>query len=168
MSNTGKVRSVDKYVKYDDKGHLKLIKGRPIKTYIINSGYEVVGLRNGRTKNCKHFLVHRIVAKVFVPNPLNYPQVNHIDECKTSNNAANLEWCDQEYNNVCGTKIDRTAKTQGKIVQQFTLDGTLVAEYWGAKEAARQTGFGQGNISTCCRGEYKQAYGYVWKYKEGA
>lgn len=36
--------------------------------------------------------------------------------------------------------------------------------YASAHEAARQLGFGQGNISSACRGEYKQAYGFQWKY----
>ena len=49
------------------------------------NGYLYVGLKG------KTFKVHRLVAKAFVPNPLNLPLINHIDENKANNCASNLE-----------------------------------------------------------------------------
>ena len=43
--------------------------------------------------------IHRIVAKLYVPNPNGYFEVNHKDGDKTNNNASNLEWCTRSQNN---------------------------------------------------------------------
>ena len=52
-------------------------------------------------------------------------------------------------------------------VRQFRLDGSLVAEYPSVREAGRQTGISQGNISLASRGKRKSAGGFVWRYKVG-
>lgn len=139
-------------------------------------GYLKVDLwKNGRVKS-KY--VHRLVAEAFIPNPHNLPCVNHKDEDKANNfvwvNAdgsvdfekSNLEWCDYNYNNNYGTHNKRMANTKGKTVLQYDLDGNLVKEWISAIEIKRQTGWSQGNISSCCVGKRNIAYGYKWKYAE--
>lgn len=74
-----------------------------LKQNIINSGYCTVALSTGLPKNnrLKRFLVHRLVAQVFVynPDPINNTTVNHIDGNKTNNMSWNLEWTTQLENN---------------------------------------------------------------------
>ena len=42
--------------------------------------------------------VHRIIASIFIPNPLNLPEVNHIDNNRTNNSVDNLEWITKKDN----------------------------------------------------------------------
>lgn len=100
VSNTGQVRSLDKYDSIN-----RFRKGRILTLYTETGGYLKVGLSsNGKTKK---YLVHRLVAEAFIPNPDNLPQVNHIDENPSNDNVDNLEWCNAKYNSNYGTRNDR-------------------------------------------------------------
>lgn len=55
-------------------------------------GYKQTGIQN------KHYLVHRLSAETFIPNPDNLPQVDHIDGNKSNNKATNLRWCSAKQN----------------------------------------------------------------------
>ena len=67
-------------------------KGRILKPWISKSGYLEINL------NGKHHRIHRWVAQTYIPNPLNLPEVNHIDGDKLNVNDWNLEWCTQIEN----------------------------------------------------------------------
>lgn len=150
-----------------DQGRVKSLKfgkERILKTDKVVGGYLQVTLcKNGELKK---YRVHRLVAKTFIPNPDNLPQVNHKDENKTNNSVHNLEWCTNKYNVNYGTGIQRQAEKLSKPVLQYTKSGAFVRELKSARDVQRTLGYGQGNISDCCRGERKSAYGFVWKYKD--
>lgn len=66
---------------------------RIMKTWYQKSGYENIKLcKNNQTY---HFLIHRLVAEAFIPNPNNLPEVNHINKNRQDNRAENLEWSDR-------------------------------------------------------------------------
>lgn len=157
ISNLGRVKSVDRYL-IDGR----FINGGIMAIRISNSGYLRVGLRNGKEQ--KTFLVHRLVAEAFISNPDNLPQVNHKDENKENNCVENLEWCTAKYNNNYGTHVERSTAPQRKTVYQYSIDGQFIKEWPSSIEIQRQLSFSQGNISACCRGERKTAYGYKWFY----
>lgn len=110
VSNHGRVRSVDRYVIKDRTGNLAFKKSRIIAINKQNSGYLYVTL-NKCNKN-KNFLVHRLVAEAFIPNPDNLEQVNHKDEVKTNNYVDNLEWCTRKYNCNYGTVRQRISQSK--------------------------------------------------------
>ena len=78
--------------------------GRKLKQ-TIKKGYCNVYLYNEDGR--KFFLVHRLVAQAFIPNPNNYPEINHKDENPLNNCAENLEWCTSKYNNNYGTHKEK-------------------------------------------------------------
>jgi uncharacterized HNH endonuclease L245 len=61
-----------------------------------NVGYKQCNLYKDGKK--KYVRVHRLVAELFVPNPNNLPQVNHIDGNKLNNHYTNLEWVNNSQN----------------------------------------------------------------------
>ena len=73
-------------------------------------------------------------------------------------------------NSNWGTRNERRAKKQingkrSKTVLQFDLNDNFVKEYPSANQAERELGFDHSYIASCCNGKYKQAYGYIWRYK---
>lgn len=63
---------------------------------IDNHGYYHITLsKNGIVQR---FFIHQLIAKTFIPNSLNLPQVNHKDGNKQNNKAENLEWCTLQEN----------------------------------------------------------------------
>lgn len=64
--------------------------------------YLLVSLRHEGRSFTK--TVHRLVAEHFIPNPLNKPEVNHIDGNKLNNNVCNLEWVTSSENSLHAIK----------------------------------------------------------------
>ena len=107
ISNYGEVIRLQSY---DSRGHLR--NKRTLKQRKNEDGYLQLGLhKNGKEKK---FLVHRLVAETFTPNPYNYLEINHIDENKQNNSIFNLEWCDHKYNTNYGTSQARRIATRYK------------------------------------------------------
>jgi len=71
-------------------------KDKILSTFIQNSGYVCVSLRNEGVKT--NYTIHRLVARYFIPNPNNYSDVDHIDNNKFNNYVDNLQWCTHRYN----------------------------------------------------------------------
>ncbi len=126
-------------------GQIKNDHGHILKPYKDKDGYLYVWLYRDRKKHCVY--IHRLVAKVFLINYENKPQVNHIDGNKTNNAATNLEWVTCSENNkhkfsVLGMKAHNRKKVRcvetGEIFDSIT-------------EAAKKYGANNGNICTAIK-----------------
>ena len=108
------------------------------------------------------FLVHRLVADTYIPNPDNLPQVNHKDENPLHNWVDNLEWCDNKYNCNYGTRTDRSANGHKKQIYCVELNKT----FDGVINAAKELGIDASHIVKVCKEKKQTAHGYHFKYKE--
>ena len=136
-----------------------------------------------KEKKMKTFLVHRLVATAFIPNPNNLATVNHIDENKENNCVDNLEWMNlsqQQRHGTCqqrrvastdykartsNTDYKAIAEKNSKRVYQYDKNEKLVAIWKSTNEAGRN-GYNHGQISECCLGKAKCHKGYIWSYEE--
>ena len=111
----------------------------------------------------KHHYIHRLVAEAFIPNPYNFPCINHKDENKENNSVKNLEWCDYSYNTNYGTRTKRAKEKRfGDRFVVINLDTGDV--YQTPKDASRAIGIHNDYISRVCKGKSKTAGGYRWRY----
>ena len=157
ISNMGRVKSLERI---DNNNHP--VKEKIMKSVKDSGGYLQVKLyKDGKYKS---YLIHRLVASAFIPNPNNFFEVNHIDENKTDNRVDNLEWCDSKYNMNYGTRTKRASASCRKTILQFTKDGKLVRKWDSATQVERELGFHNSGICMCCKGKQKTCGGYRWKY----
>ena len=172
VSNLGNVKRKESYVNsksslnkiFTTKVNEKMLKGRNCKGYLI-----VSLCKNGTSKN---FRINRLVAQAFIPNPNNYPCVNHIDGNKQNNYAENLEWVTYSENekHAYQNKLKKPTwkgkcyltHPSNKKVRQYDLNKNFIKQ-WNSIQEAQDT-LKITNISAVCRKKQKSAGGYLWEY----
>lgn len=119
-----------------------------------------------KENKARTFSVHRLVAVSFIPNPNNYPVINHKDENKGNNNADNLEWCTVQYNTRYKDVHIRKSRYLCKPILQFSLNGAFIRKWESQVEIEKVFKKSHRNISACCNGHKgrRTAYGYIWKF----
>lgn len=70
----------------------KRTEPRKLNVRYTKHGYGRVYMRRESTNKREDVYIHRIIAKLFIPNPNNLPEVNHLDNDRGNNKATNLEW----------------------------------------------------------------------------
>ena len=177
VSNSGKIRS-NNYLGHGGQKELSLAKDQ--------KGYLRVRIFMAGTR--KTVKVHREVAKAFIPNPDNKPEVNHKDGNKENNRVDNLEWSTSLENTLhayetglkektrarcreMGITVGRAALEKAReekktpIIATRLSDGA-VFEYPSQAEAAAATGAFQANIHKVANGKRKSTNGFAFAYKE--
>ena len=85
-----KVSNYENYFVYEDGRVFSTYLNDFLKPTIDADGYYKVRLYNNGKQ--KQFLISRLVAKAFIPNPNKFPMVNHINLDRLDNRVSNLEW----------------------------------------------------------------------------
>lgn len=93
-----KYKNFFNYLIYNDGRVYSLYINRYLKPYIDKNGYKKIKLSINGCSNT--FAIHRLVGLLFIDNPNNKPQINHIDGNKNNNSYSNLEWCTAYENNL--------------------------------------------------------------------
>lgn len=156
VSNFGRIRGIDRVTNTSD-GKDCFRKGVIMKVHNRKNHYSSIAISiNGKHKT---FQLHRLVALAFLPNPNNYPCVNHKDENKHNNNVDNLEWCTYRYNSYY------SSYKNWKSVRQIDKDGN-VKNWDSAIHAAKELGFKKQSITCSAVGLNKLYKGFAWCYED--
>ena len=94
VSSYGRIRTVERKAKVAQGFRTvpaKLLRPRP-----HHGGYHCITFCVGNVRQYQTY--HRAVAQAFIPNPLDLPEVNHINGDKKDNRVENLEWCTRRQN----------------------------------------------------------------------
>ena len=78
----------------DKNGRIVKLKYKKLSLQKYSNGYAYYNAFN------RAFLVHRLIAMAFIPNPNNYKFVNHKNGIRDDNRIENLEWCTISYNHL--------------------------------------------------------------------
>lgn len=172
VSNFGRVVSLGRIIERTNQSP-SYIKPRLIAPRLSKSGYLQIGLwKNNKGLN-KY--IHRLVALLFLPNPENYPCVDHCDTCKTNNHVGNLKWVSYSMNNLNPITRKRNSdakekdsrivqRTQKPIVRINPKDSTDVKFYESIASAERLDGFSAKCIGNAVRGIVSKSQGFNWMF----
>tara|TARA_B110000285_G_scaffold15074_1_gene14854 strand:- start:3642 stop:4706 length:1065 start_codon:yes stop_codon:yes gene_type:complete len=112
----------------------------------------------------KQYLLHRLVAKIFIPNPENKEQVNHIDGNKQNACVNNLEWCSNKENSQHAH--DNGLHPHTKKIIQYDLNMNKINEFKSQTHASTEENVSYSGINKCCRNKQKTAGGFIFKFAE--
>ena len=175
ISSYGRCVSLKRYI--TTKEGIKKITEPTLRAYNMVSGnYLVYNL--WKENECRHISIHRLVATAFLPNPNNYPEVDHIDTNRTNNVVSNLRWCTTSINRLNPiTRKKNSASKKGQydlnpmakkpVVRINPHDISDVKFYKSASETKRLDGYNPGHVCEVCRkdGHRKMHKGYFWMWR---
>ena len=135
VSNLGRVRSLPRRVRCEGNGY-RTQSGRIMRLRVLDGGY--IGLiLTSHEGVASTFLVHRLVAEAFIPNPANKPEVHHKDNVRTHNRASNLAWLTKAEHEALtlvqrprGTKHWHAMVTEAQVIEMRKLR----AEGWPLRD----------------------------------
>jgi len=165
VSTFGRVRTLDRVVPCRGNG-TRFVKERILKQQDNGTGYLQVGFyKDG--KQVRRY-VHQLVAKTFIENPNNWPEVNHKDNDRTNNCVDNLEFCTRSYNMKYKDKFGiSNTESQGHPVFAINLTTLEVSHFRSQGESSRELGVNNSSITAVIKGRRNQTHGYWFVSDDG-
>jgi len=164
VSTFGNVRTLDRVI--SSENGTRFLKGRVLKQHDNGNGYLQVNIRINGKRIFK--LVHRLVAQIYIPNPDNLPQVNHLDCDRTNNNVENLEFCTASYNQQYREKYGiSNTEVRGHPLFAINLDTLEVLHFRSQHETSRALGVFISSINNVLKGTQKTAHGFWFVNDDG-
>ncbi len=134
-----------------------------------NPRYLSVVLSDGN-KGRKAYVVHRLFAMAFIPNPNNYPEIDHINRDSFDNRVENLRWCTHHMNMMneqtrkhsTAMRIGKKRPSQWKPVVR--IKNGVATKIYESIISTGEDGFSITTVGKVCRGTGKSCGGYLWMY----
>lgn len=168
----GRIRSVPRKTKHPRNTNMLLPRpGKILRSEYDKCGYPVVTLSLDNKQ--RTFKIHRLVARTFIPNPENLPQVNHINAKRYDNRPENLRWCTTQQNTKWRDE-QKQHRLRKKVVCKETrkvFETSYSAAEWLIRTHRTQsTNYKtiSNTIRRACDIKEKKAYNFHWAYIEGS
>lgn len=186
VSNLGRIKSLN----YMNTGKEKILKLNENKCGNDRIYLRIYLYKNGTQKR---FLVHRLVAHMFIEGYFNGAEIDHINTIPNDNRAENLKWCTRTENMNNNLTKEKSKKAnlkeknprygKGRNIIQEDLNGNLIKIWNSLCDICENTGINSSSIIRCCQFQKmncdkeewlkthknrpcKSAGGYIWKYYE--
>ena len=164
------IEGFDGKILVSNRGRIKsnLRNGTILKSQADKKGYQRVRVTVERVK--RTLKIHREVAKAFLPNPNNLPQVNHIDGNKNNNSVDNLEWVTNRDNAlhalsnglwdsfIEGSKAENEKRKRSVLA----INGNETIEFESVSAAERH--FDSRHIVDVLKGRRSRCKGWQFRY----
>ena len=156
-----KIRDYENYL-IDTTGNVYRANGREnmkLSKGISASGYYTVHLC--KEGHAKELFIHKVVADTYIPNPMGYRYVRHVNGDGLDNRVENLEWC--KFRPYSKTRRVVMCDVNGEEMMSFSgvqSAGKWLRENVGAKTTACR------NVTRCCVGQIDSYMGVKFKYSD--
>lgn len=166
------------FIEVSTEGNVRSwLRGTPrdLKTQMDTKGYHRLSVVIDGEKHT--YKLHREVAKAFISNPSNLPQVNHIDGNKNNNCVSNLEWVTNIENahhaianGLWDAVFEGTRKEnekRKKPIIAYRIDGEFPCTRYYESISEAEKDIGSRHICAVLKGKRTHAKGWAFQYAEG-